>query len=303
MSTCQYLELEFLEDKEELPLPGPVRLLPGRLKQKARAQYIEKRLPLLERETELFGKSGTAVKLPYLKKEFMGLLQEGQVTIIRKVLEEYPRVPVGAPPCIERLLLADRAPRGISLMLSFMELIFIQLLREQKISRKEMKLVCMERPDMDILGLLEAWQPDLNFLTVVTDNPERYEEFAENASAKTGLLVSVLKRPLRERLCGNVILDFGGGEEKESLFYPKNASVVDLSGEPARMRSIIARRKDIRYYNRLYLKLDGRELDAGLVEAALGVSGTLSADASRALLGTLSRYGAAFERVGVKRFL
>lgn len=303
MNNYDYLELEFLEDKSELILPWFFRLLPGSLKEKAADKYIAARLPLTEKETKLFGREGMAVILPYLKKEFTGLDKTRQNEILSKVLNEYPEVPVGAPAKLERLLPAGAAPKGTAVMLAMMELIFMQLLRERKIPKKEMKLVCMDRPDLDILGLLEKWKTDLNFLTIVTDRPEYYGEFADRMFEETGLLVSFFTRPLSRQLYGNLVLDFGRSGEKEYLFYPKGASVVDLSEDPDRMRFVLAKRKDIHYYNRLYLKQNGREVDAGLAEAALNITGILSEDRKRKIMEEFSACGTVYDRVGVKRFL
>lgn len=303
MDNYYYMELEFLEDKSELILPRLIRLLPGSLKEKVADKYIADKLPLLEKETKLYKREGITVKLPYLKKEFTGLDRERQIEILSKVLSEYPGVPVSAPAKLEWLLPPGTAPKGTALMLAMMELIFMQLLRERKIPKKEMKLVCMDRPDLDILGLLEKWETDLNFLTIVTDRPEYYREFADRLFEETGLLVSFFVRPLSQQLYGNLVLDFGRSGEREYLYYPKGASVVDLSEDPERMRPILAKRKDIRYYNRLYLKQGSREVDAGLIEAALNITGILSEDRERKILEELSSCGTAYDRAGVKRFL
>lgn len=303
MDDCCFLELNFLEDRSELALPRLLRLLPGTLREKAISKYIADKLPLLEKETELFERKGMAVKLPYLKKEFTGFDREKQTELLKRVLEEYPEAPVSAPAKLEWLLPAQMAPKGTALMLAMMELIFMQLLRERKIPKKEMRLVCMDRPELDILGLLEKWKADLNFLTIVTDRPEYYTEFADRLFEETGLLVSFFGRPLSQKLDGNLVLDFGRSGEKDYLYYPPEASVMDLSEDPDRMRPILAKRKDIRYYNRLFLKQDGRELDAGLVEAAFGITDMLTEEGKRKILEELSKHGTAYGRVGVKRFL
>lgn len=95
-----------------------------------------------------------------------------------------------------------------------------QILEKKNLSYREFApvLIDEEKPEMlvmeeDIFVVLKQLEQDLNTLTILTDRPNAFLEFARRMERECGLLVSVLeKRKLTYRefsaIKGNVLIDF-----------------------------------------------------------------------------------------------
>ena len=95
-----------------------------------------------------------------------------------------------------------------------------QILEKKQLSYKEFApvLIDEEKPVMlvmeeDIFIVLKQLERDLNALTILTDRPRAFLDFAEHMKEETGLLVSILeKKKLTFRefasIQGNVMIDF-----------------------------------------------------------------------------------------------
>ncbi|MCF2643291.1 MAG: hypothetical protein PUB46_03225 [Lachnospiraceae bacterium] len=95
-----------------------------------------------------------------------------------------------------------------------------QILEKKQLSYKEFApvLIDEEKPEMlvmeeDIFIVLKQLERDLNALTILTDRPRAFLDFAEHMKEETGLLVSILeKKKLTFRefasIQGNVMIDF-----------------------------------------------------------------------------------------------
>ena len=112
-----------------------------------------------------------------------------------------------------------------------------QILEKKHLSYKEFApvLIDEEKPEMlvmeeDIFVVLEQLERDLNALTILTDRPWAFLDFAEHLKEETGLLVSILeKKKLTFRefasIQGNVMIDFQktgqflSAEKKEGYCY------------------------------------------------------------------------------------
>lgn len=95
-----------------------------------------------------------------------------------------------------------------------------QILEKKQLSYREFApvLIDEEKPEMlvmeeDIFVVLEQLEQDLNALTILTDRPKEFLNFAKRMEEESGLLVSILeKKKLTYRefasIQGNVMIDF-----------------------------------------------------------------------------------------------
>lgn len=82
--------------------------------------------------------------------------------------------------------------------------------REKGIARRDLELVLIdneEQPAYQILEITELLAADLKLLYIVTERPEVFEEFADEAMEEQGLLVVVLENIENDRIPGNLVLD------------------------------------------------------------------------------------------------
>lgn len=81
--------------------------------------------------------------------------------------------------------------------------------REKGIARRKLELTLIDdedRPAYQIAQIAELLMKDLNFLYLVTEREEAFEELAEEAMEEYGLLMVILPKG-EEAVPGNVMLD------------------------------------------------------------------------------------------------
>ncbi|MDE6887338.1 MAG: hypothetical protein K2P45_01625 [Eubacterium sp.] len=97
--------------------------------------------------------------------------------------------------------------------ITFMHLIIEQVLRQKKLSYQKMELVIIDaedgrdEDDEDIQMVLYELR-QLNYLLLVTDRPDRYEQFTDEMYEENGLIVQQLSKSASGQPRGNLVLDF-----------------------------------------------------------------------------------------------
>ena len=101
--------------------------------------------------------------------------------------------------------------------------IFFSVLKEKGVNPAKVELVIFDEEADEhhpferagVLDVLDQLSGDINALTICTDRPEHFFDFAESACEESGLLVVILPKRMqnshmRQRLAGmtEVILDF-----------------------------------------------------------------------------------------------
>ena len=107
------------------------------------------------------------------------------------------------------------------------------------IDRRGFQPVVVDSGDSDTEYVLAQIGQDLNFLTILTSRPEFFEEYVEQLYAQTGLMASVLTKPLYGQIQGNVVLDLNKAADRDYRYYPQNAIVLELTGMEKKRRDII----------------------------------------------------------------
>lgn len=89
-----------------------------------------------------------------------------------------------------------------------------QVIKKRHIPGKKLELVIIdaeegrEEDDDDIENVLYELVQQLNYLLLVTDRPDKYEDFMELVYEENGLIVQQMPKTARKAARGNLMLDF-----------------------------------------------------------------------------------------------
>jgi hypothetical protein len=131
------------------------------------------------------------------------------------------------------------------------------ILIEHNISYKHLKLVIIDSEDYKMEYLLELFVKDLNFLTIVTNRVEYFEEIQQMIYDTTGLVIDVVSNPVKDPIDGDIIIDASQKINKNYNYFNKNAVVIDLEANKEKLQYLYSRRKDLKVIYDIVLSVQG----------------------------------------------
>lgn len=99
-------------------------------------------------------------------------------------------------------------------LITYMQVILEHVLTYKNLTCQNMELVVIDaeekqyEDDNDIQIILYALEQRLNYLLLVTDRPDSYQEFMDEMYEENGLIVQQLPKSARRQARGNLVLDF-----------------------------------------------------------------------------------------------
>lgn len=265
----QYTYIVPANTANDIALPSMLEMLPGKWGEYIRRWYLFKNLPVDRQELKILDVRGQKLILPYTYESLKAFGKEEITNILNRIImrEDVQNIVVEKKlePYLDESLLIDGRLTHYLLIREGIN----WAMRKHGIDAKNFNPIVMDSGDSDTEYVLSQIGQDLNFLTIVTRRPAFFEPYAEETYAKTGLMASILEKPLYGELTGNVVLDLCMDEDKDYQYYPRHAIVLDLTGSSKKRRDILAKRKDISYYNRFDVAVDGKVIDGRLLQAVI----------------------------------
>lgn len=96
----------------------------------------------------------------------------------------------------------------------YIQSVMEQILKKKNIPCQKLELIIIDaeadrdEDDNDIENVLYELAEQLNYLLLVTDRPEKFEDFMEMAYEENGLIVQHIPKTARKRARGNLVMDF-----------------------------------------------------------------------------------------------
>lgn len=269
MDYPEFTIIRLREEEEPFPLPAFFSLLPKKARCRLKYRWLMWRLPIMCEEAFCLKWQGEEFTLPFTREDLCAyttaeltdmlhriILEKGvQNMVVDKPLEPYLEKSLRIDGCMIPILMTDEIVKYVC--------------RKHQISRRELKPVVIAASGSDTMYVLKKLGADLNRLTIVTEEPEAYEEYSRRMYEEQGLLVSVRGRPLVSELYGNLILELSGKREKDYRFYQKDSIVLNLSGNPYRTMDAWRKRKDLVCYNRFDIRIQGEVWDNRILQALI----------------------------------
>lgn len=119
-------------------------------------------------------------------------------------------------------VLEEKPVKSFFLYISEVPKVLTYLRREKGIAKKYLELVLVdneEQPAYQVVEIVETLIKDLNFLYLVTERPDYFEEIIEEALEEYGLLVVVFNK-IPDPTPGNLTLDTHDWENHLDIITP-----------------------------------------------------------------------------------
>lgn len=252
------------------PFPFYMKFLPGKADGYFRKKFLLKKYPYYKEATDYQGYEGSRIILPFTEETLKGYQREEIVNYIQRIIETERVQNMMVVPCLKEYmdhsLYADRT----KLPYLFFDEILKDIRRKHRISKREMKLVMIDEESVNLEALLSSFIQELNFLTIITDRTEQFQNYIDYLYEETGLMVSVLATEDAQMMHGNIIVDFKKELNKKLVrVYPEDAVFLDFSHNRMKTNYFLVKRKDLHIYNDLDGYLGKEKLNMELIEVLM----------------------------------
>lgn len=235
---------DFIVEKEEILEKSYDRLI-KRISVNWYYKNLIKRLPMKLGKLCFLGDSLPCAMLPFTKEDKESLPDQYLDQYIEEVMKH---LNINRAYCIEELQERnnERAERERSLIKFLYLRELVEIGRDKlHIKEKDMKLVIIDSHDKRIEHVIEQFANNLNYLTIITNREEYFNDFRDMIYDTTGLVVEFEELPLKNHIEGNIIIDLDSESYKNYNFFPYGCCVVDVNSSAKKRQYLQERRKDL----------------------------------------------------------
>ena len=174
-----------LRDKKSIPFF--LRVLPRKTKDRLVPRWFRWKLPLECEVKECIGSRGLEVRLPFTEEDLDHYTKDAITDMLHRIIMEkgVQNLVVDRP--LEQFLEKGLRIDGGMIPYLMLDEVVKYVCKKHQIARRELRPVVMAGTTTTTFAVLKKLGTDLNRLTIVTDTPEEYEEFAHQAFEEQGL--------------------------------------------------------------------------------------------------------------------
>lgn len=217
----------------------------------------------------ILNKTGQRILIPYTKEELEAIEKSKVYEYIYSMIDEEQIRAIVPDVKLKEYIPEEYIIDGKFLMFLYLKEVLEIARKRHYISRKRMKVLVIDSEDQKIEYLLDEIGEDLNYLTIVTKRREYFMDYVEKVYQETGLLISLISKPLSSPVDGNVIINLDYEQDKNYRYFEKNSIYIELSELSAGESYVVAKRIDITYYNHITMLINGGIVDNTLIQAAI----------------------------------
>ncbi len=304
VSSPRYIYIE--TKKEEKKKRGNNRLA---FLHKTGIRRLYSKLPLKVEPLNLLDVEGKKITLPFTLSDLKEMKKE-------KITDMLNRIIIGEGTqniVVEKSLDAYVDPSlfidGKMIPFLCLDEILRMIRKIHRIPEKEMKLKVIDSNSVDLREVLSTVIADLNYLTVITERVEELESFAEKIYNETGLLILIKSKDSLNIIMENedktntdteVILDLSDECMKNIYCLERDSVYIDLCSDMVKLKTILAKRKDISYYNFFQFTLADEDVDNRILQAVLCGNATwISKGNMEGLTKDVKRYPIHLKKAGI----
>lgn len=263
----KFAYVDCFEKEKDIPLPAWTKWFGQNFRRKCILKYFPNSLD----EIEYAGVEGYHIRLPIVKPIF-----EQDEEFVKSIIEILNGHLVNYN-IVSLILDASLKPfkndfkeivaQGNVLGIIFMVYILEQLHLSKP--KKAIKYVIIDGPSSNTEYLLDTITTNMNALTIVTNEAERYEERLEQIIEETGLAVNIQEKKIGQKIYGDLIIHANPLEEKLYYEYESGAWVIDFLSDFDAIRNMKAKRNDLHFVFDFMIKMESASLHKDQLMAVL----------------------------------
>lgn len=197
--------------------------------------YVRKHLPHRVEKVIYLGEPGINIIIPLLQKRDGRTDLVLQRELVEKMIERYDLDRVIYDQSLTQLMnISEMAPTWIIRYIMFRN-IYEETIRLSNIKRQDVRLVIIDEESRKIEYIVESVMEELNYLTILTHRPERFQLLQQKVYEETGLVIDVVDKESMVSLQGNLVVDLcHEGVFTYSCFSP-DTYVIEMTGSEKKM--------------------------------------------------------------------
>ena len=256
--TNKFITVSLAGSSEEIIINKLIKFLPSRFYR----AYLLRYLPVNLRRSCYLGEEVQDIILPFTREEVECFGEAYMEKFLLRLKESFDLGMAFFTKHIYEYSAQEEEECKSLLKYIMLDDVIEMLLEDNGIEAKDMRLVILDSNDRRIEYVLEMLVPRLNYLTVVTERAEYFEEFVEAVFEDFGLVVETVSGVMREPLDGNVVIDMNPNVSRNYSFYREGTVILDLESSLEKRQYLYARRKRFHFFYDMKVTARGEKVDA-----------------------------------------
>ena len=281
----QYAELYFAEKEDDIPINKYLMKLAPSI----RNRIIKWKVPLKYEGETIWDIKGERVQLPmtYTMYRTMastmkkGLFQKIEKRLLKRDIS-YVIQPNTMRVCpfkaIEECTGNDIKP--------FFIMDIIRFISNNRLINKDLKdleVMILDGNKKDVYRMIELVYPYINYLSIITNEPERFENLAKNIFDDVGLNIQVLSYNKTAIAQGDIIIDTHYDDPSVICFCKKDAVYIDMGNHLEKTAMLLERQQHIPVINDFLLIQHNQVVSTAQAEVLLTINGLIKDDYQRTI--------------------
>lgn len=223
------------------------------------------KLPYVEKGVLVVGRYGLEIELPFTENDIVDMELSYIELYIRTILDKYD-----IPECyLQRELNCMQGKFGKSKKWIFSYLMFQKgidlFMKEQGISKKDTRFVLIDSGDQKIEVILQAILEYANYLTIMTDREQYFENAVDIIYEETGLMVDVISKRNKKQIHGDFIINLDHEEYRLYSGIEEHSCIMDMAFTNTKLEYLTNRKRNVHILYDYEMSVDGEEIEPELL--------------------------------------
>lgn len=271
---AQYAELYFAEKEEDIPINRYLMKLPPLM----RNRIIQWKIGLKYEEKVIWGVKGKWVQLPMtytMYRTMPGIITSDLFKKIEKRLLKREITHVVLPKIMRACPFESIRECTGNYIKPFFIMDMIRFISSNRLTNKDLKdleIIILDGNKKDVLMMVDFIYPYINYLTIITNEPERFEDLGKNIFDDVGLNIQVLSYNKTAIAQGDIIIDTHYDDPSVIRFCKKNAVYIDMGNHLEKTAMLVERQNQIPVIDDFLLIKDNQVVNTAQGEVLLTIS-------------------------------
>lgn len=277
---AQYGELYFAEKEEDIPINQYLMKLTPYVRNK----IIKWKLSLKSKEKTVWGVDGEIIQLPMTYTMYRTMPSGARNSLFEKIEKKLlqkdithvilPKIMRSSP------FKQIKECRGNHIKVYFI-MDIIHYISQQRLVNKDLKdleIIILDGNQKDVPMIIDLIYPYINYLTIMTDHPEDFQEQAVSIFEDVGLNIQVLSYNKTAMGQGDIIIDTHYDDPSVIRFCKKESIYLDMGNHSEKTTMLLERQNQVPVVDEFFLTKGKQIVSIAEAEVLLTMGNLLSWD-------------------------